>query len=120
MAIPPEPIEEVLPAAAWVVDAEVQEVLSVGPQPQKVKAEEGATSTGQKAPAQVVKLKVKRVLRGKEGVSELVVKKPEAGYALRAGNHGPFLLDGGSEPVILGRYGPDTWSFSRLEEALKK
>ena len=33
MAKPPEPIEDVIPQATWVVDAEVLEVLATGPQP---------------------------------------------------------------------------------------
>jgi len=116
MAIPPEPIEEVLPNAVWVVDAEVAEVLETGPQPPKKEAPPGATSVGYKTASQKVKLKVKRVLKG-DKVTELVVDKPEAGYALRAGNHGPFLID--SSRVILGRYGPDSWAFERIEKALK-
>lgn len=115
MAKPPEPIEDVLPGAAWVVDAEVTEVMSTGPAPAKVQAAAGATSTGQKSASQTVKLKVTRVLRG-TAVKELVVEKPEAGYSLRAGNHGPFLID--STKMILGRYGPDSYSFERLEKAL--
>jgi hypothetical protein len=115
MAKPPEPIEDVLPGATWVVDAEVTEVVSTGPAPAKVQAAPGATSTGQKSASQTVKLKVTRVLRGTE-VKELVVEKPEAGYSLRAGNHGPFLID--STKMILGRYGPDSYSFDRLEKAL--
>ena len=58
MAKPPEPIEDVIPQATWVVDAEVIEVLSTGPQPAKVEAKPGATSTGQKTASQTVKLKV--------------------------------------------------------------
>jgi hypothetical protein len=115
MAKPPEPIEDVIPNATWVVDAEVTEVLSTGPQPPKVEAKPGATSTGQKTASQTVKLKVKRVLHG-EKVAELVVEKPEAQYALKAGNHGPFLID--SAKTILGRYGPDSYSFERIEKAL--
>ena len=115
MAKPPEPIEDVIPSATWVVDAEVTEVIATGPQPAKVDAKPGATSTGQKTASQTVKLKVKRVLHG-EKVTELVVEKPEAGYALRAGNHGPFLID--STKTILGRYGPDSYSWERIEKAL--
>lgn len=115
MAKPPEPIEEVLPNARWVVEAEVSEVLSTGPVPPRVQAAPGATSTGQKSPSQQVKLKVTRVLRG-EPVKELVVEKPEAGYSLRAGNHGPFLID--ATRLILGRYGPDSYTFERIEKAL--
>ncbi len=115
MAKPPEPIEEVLPQAIWVVDAEVSEVMETGRAPAKVEAAPGATSTGQKTASQKVKLSIKRVLRGQH-VKELVVEKPEAGYGLKAGNHGPFLID--STNRILGRYGPDSWSFERIEKAL--
>ena len=117
MAKPPEPIEDVIPSAQWVLDAEVTEVISTGPQPPKVDAKPGATSTGQKSASQTVKLKVKRLLHG-EKVTEMVVEKPEAGYALKAGNHGPFLID--STKTILGRYGPDSYSWERIEKALKK
>ena len=117
MALPPEPLQEVLPKAAWVVDAEVVEVLKQGPAPEKKQGRAGATSTGQKNASQTVKLKIKRVLKG-EQVKEMVVEKPEAGYALRAGNHGPFLID--DSKIILGRYGPDSYAFTKLEAALKK
>ena len=115
MAKPPEPIEDVIPSAAWVVDAEVTEVIRTGPPPPKVDAKPGATSTGQKTASQTVKLKIKRVLHG-EKVAELVVEKPEAQYALKPGNHGPFLID--ASKTILGRYGPDSYSFERIEKAL--
>ena len=120
MAKPPEPLEEVLPQAAWVVDAEVTEVVKSGaapPQPpREQKMKEQATSRGLNAPAQTVKLKVKRVLRG-ESVQELVVEKPVSGYALKAGNHGPFLID--KYKTILGRYGPDSYNWKKIEDALK-
>ena len=115
MAKPPEPIEDVMPNATWVVDAEVTEVLATGPQPAKVDAKPGATSTGQKTASQTVKLKIKRVMFG-EKVAELVVEKPEAQYALKPGNHGPFLID--ATKTILGRYGPDSYSLERIEKAL--
>ena len=117
MAKPPEPIEDVIPRARWVVDAEVAEVLKNGPMPPKKEAPAGATSVGHKSQAQTVKLKVKRVLFGDASLQELVVEKPEAGYALRAGNHGPFLID--ESKTILGRYGPDSYSWEKIEKALK-
>ena len=68
MAKPPEPLSEVLPLAVWVVDAEVVEVISTGPQPPEPplrdKQRPEATSRNLNAPAQKVKLKVKRVLKG--------------------------------------------------------
>src|SRR3954463_13155280 len=121
MAIPPDPIEELLPNAALVVDAEVKEIVQNGPAAPKVNAPPGWTDTGQKAGSQIVKLTVKRVLKGATDVKELTVEKPAAGYALRAGVKGPFLLDGSKpHPVILGRYGPDSYSFEKVEKALKK
>ncbi len=117
MAKPPEPLQEVLPKATWVVDAEVVEVIRQGPAPEKKEARAGASDTGQKTASQMVKLKIRRVLKG-EQTTEMIVEKPEAGYALRAGNRGPFLID--DAKVILGRYGPDSYAFSKLEAALKK
>ncbi len=118
MALPPEPIEDVLPGAALVVDAEVSAVLSTGPQPNNPHSKPGATSTGAKSASQKVKLTVTRVLHGSAKVGqELTVEKPEAGYALREGNKGPFLISASN--VILGRYGPDTYSAEKLEKALK-
>jgi hypothetical protein len=123
MALPPEPLEEVLPSAVWVVDAEVKEVVAQGPAEPKLQPKTGApamTSTGQKVGSQTVRLIVRRVLKGDPAAKELVVEKPVGAYALRAGNKGPFLLDGGKpNPTILGRYGPDTYSLAALEKALK-
>jgi hypothetical protein len=117
MAKPPEPLQEILPKATWVVDAEVLEVLKVGPPAEKKEARAGASDIGQKNASQTVKLKINRVLKG-DPINEMIVEKPEAGYLLRAGNRGPFLID--ESKMILGRYGPDTYAFSRLEVALKK
>jgi hypothetical protein len=117
MAIPPEPIEDVLRSAVLVVDAEVTQIVSTGPATAKLNAKPGSTSTGAKSPSQTVKLTVKRVLHG-PAPTELVVEKPEAGYALRVGNQGPFLIDASN--VILGRYGPDSYSVEKIERALKK
>jgi hypothetical protein len=117
MAKPPEPIEEVLPQATFVVDAEVVEVLRTGAALPKPQGKDGATSLGARAPSQQVKLKVRKVLKG-QAVTELVVTKPEAGYALKAGNQGPFLVD--ANHTILGRYGPDSWNIARIEQALTR
>ena len=120
MAIPPEPIEEVIPKAALVIEAEVESVLATGPIQPKMQAPLGKTSTGKKAANQTVKLKVTRVHKGPAGMKEVVAEKPLAGYALKAGNKGPFLLDAGKpNPTILGRYGPDTWGLQNILDALK-
>lgn len=115
MALPPEPIETLLPQAKWVVEAVVSQVLATGERPPQKKAPPGTTSVGNKAAAQTVKLSVTRLLRGDE-VAELTVEKPEAQYLLTPGNKGPFLID--AQGRILGRYGPDTWSLAKVEGAL--
>jgi hypothetical protein len=121
MAIPPEPIEELMPKAALVIEAEVAEVLATGPLPPKVEAKPGATSAGHKVPSQTVKLKVTKVHKGPASLKEVVAEKPAAGYMLKAGNQGPFLLDAGKpNPTILGRYGPDSWALPKVLGALKK
>jgi hypothetical protein len=120
MAIPPEPLQELLPHATHIVDAEVLEVVSQGPTPPTPPHAQGATSVPSRTPSQVVKLRIKRALKG--GVTgELTVDKPEGDYVLSRGNHGPFLLKAAAKgnPVILGRYGPDTYRLSTLEAALK-
>lgn len=117
MAKPPEPIEEVMPQAAWVVEAEVKEVLATGPTPAApANAKPGATSVGYKSASQTVKLTITNVLKG-EKAAELVVEKPVGSYSLRPGNKGPFLID--STKTILGRYGPDSWNIERVKSAMK-
>lgn len=120
MAIPPEPIEEILPQAALIVEAEVEAVLATGQIQPKVEAPAGATSTGKKVANQTVKLKVTKVHLGSSKLKELTVEKPLGAYALKVGNKGPFVLDGSKpNPVILGRYGPDTWDLKRILDGLK-
>jgi hypothetical protein len=115
MAIPPEPLSQVLPHATWVVDAEVEAILTEGEPPPQLTAPK--PSAPNLLRSQRVRLKVKRVLRGAE-VTELEVDKPEAHYLLRPGNQGPFLIEGGERPRILGRYGPDSYRLTTLEAAL--
>jgi hypothetical protein len=119
MAIPPKPLRDVLPNVVAIVDAEVVKVLSTDDPPEQPTHEEGATSVGFKVARQMVVLKINEVLKGplRTG-TQLSVVKPEAAYALRAGNHGPFLLDGQQPPAIVGAYGPDSYSFAALRAAL--
>ena len=121
MAIPPEPIEDLLQRASVVVDGEVEEVLETGPEPPPAAAPGRHTSAGHLVAAQTVRLKVRRVLKGAiaDAAPHVVVTKPVAGYALRAGNHGAFFL--ATDPaglVIVGRYGPDTYRLTSVEHAL--
>jgi hypothetical protein len=120
MAKPPEPIEEVLPAAEAAVIAEVTRVVQQAPQKQYPPSQE--TSLPTTAAQQVVELKVSKVLFGSLATPGALVQavKPEGAYALREGNRGPFVLkkaDGGVE--ILGRYGPDTWPEAVVQQAAK-
>ncbi|MBL8922224.1 MAG: hypothetical protein JNJ54_25465 [Myxococcaceae bacterium] len=106
-----------MPNAAWVVEAEVKEVLSTGPTPPPPpNAKPGATSVGWKAASQTVKLTITNVLKG-EKAAELIVEKPVGSYSLKPGNKGPFLID--ASKTILGRYGPDSWNLDRVKGAMK-
>ncbi len=112
MALPPDALDEVLPDAAVIVDAEVASVRDVGAWP----VDAGAALDGaMPRPAQEVTLRVRRVLRGTP-TQTLVVTKEANAYALHAGVHGTFLLD--AHALILGRYGPDTWAIGEVENAL--
>lgn len=123
MALPPEPIEELLPKASLVVEAEVADVISTGMKPPEKKAPKGFTSTGQQNASQRVALQIKRVLKGAlphAGAARIEVSKPVGAYTLRPGSAGAFLLDDeGKGLVILGRYGPDTYSVRSVEETLR-
>jgi hypothetical protein len=120
MALPPEPLQDVLPQAAVVVEAEVVEVVSSAAPVAQAPQAPGVTGGSHKVAAQVVKLRITRVLKG-DVKGELLVDKPEGDYALKAGNKGPFVLaKGTAHLVILGRYGPDTWRVDALEAALRK
>lgn len=121
MARPPEPIDEVLPAAEAAVVAEVLRVVQQSPQQPVARSEE--TSRPTTAAKQVVELKVSRVLFGGLAAVGATVQaiKPEGAYALTAGNHGPFVLAQGKDGVeILGRYGPDTWPEALVQQAAQR
>ncbi|MBI3180559.1 MAG: hypothetical protein HYZ28_00195 [Myxococcales bacterium] len=126
MAIPPEPIDEVIPDASAAVIAEVARIVVQDLQERAPKAPPDATDVPGKAARQVVELRVKEVLFGKLAGPGMTVQaiKPAGDYALREGNRGPFLLKapkpGQSEPEILGRYGPDTYSTSLIKTAAQR
>lgn len=122
MAIPPDPIDEVLPQANAAVLAEVQRVLEQAPMSPEL-GDPRASDARTVASRQVVELKVTGVLFGdsvKTGATVRAVK-PAGAYALRAGNKGPFLLTGKGDAVeILGRYGPDTYPEELIRKAMGK
>lgn len=125
MAIPPDPIDHVLPECDAGVLAEVTRVLVQDPQA-VLTAEDGATDVPGDAARQVVELKVKEVLFGRLARAGALLEaiKPAGDYALAAGAHGPFLLrasEADGEPAtILGRYGPDTYRTDEVRKAARR
>src|SRR5690349_15033759 len=115
MAKPPEPLEEVFPLTSLIVDAHVVEVKS-----------EDAVTDEKTVPKQVVVLEVNRVVRGKLDLAKdkkLVVTKPPSAYKLRVGVKGPWLLavdKKTGERTILGRYGPDSYTFEKIDQKLRE
>lgn len=124
MALPPDPIEEVLSQASGAVLAEVVKVVKEDPVRAADRLVDPQLSDAPtQAPRQVVELKVTGVLFGAPGAvgTTLQAVKPAGAYALRAGNKGPFLLTKvGDALEILGRYGPDTYSERAINETAKQ
>lgn len=115
MAIPPEPLSELLGRAGVVVVAEVVEVVSVGTLPERPARPPGfVDSPHPLAPAQTVKLRVSRALRG-DAATELLVEKAAGAYRLAVGDSGVFFVAAGK---LLGRYGPTTYPLASVEAAL--
>jgi hypothetical protein len=124
MARPPEPLASVLPFVEAAVFAHVVSVVDGGePSVAAVKKYHRDVATGSR-PQRVV-LEIDEVLRAGFGAHQgqrLEVEKPsDASYALLVGHKGPFLLGKtDSLPVILGRYGPDTYAHNVLRAAFSR
>lgn len=124
MALPPEPIQELLPLATVIAMARVTRVVEQAeqaPLPERDSRIKGG-SAGMLA-EQLVSLEVTELLRGDgpEPGAELMAVKPPGAYTLVAGVSGPFLLQPHAEPqryTILGRYGPDSYRRHVIEAAL--
>ena len=108
-ALPPEPVEELLPKAKFVVEASVARVLYQGEKPER----DTEKNVAWPIPAdrcQVVQLDVTRRVAGAYPGTSITVVKPLAPYVLKAGQSTSgtaFLVAGGDPfPIILGRYGP--------------
>jgi hypothetical protein len=108
-AIPPEPVEDLLPKAKYVFEANVTRVLYQGDKPER----SGRKNVAGRIPperCQVVQLEVTRMIAGADPGTSITVVKPLAPYALKAGQStsGTSFLVGGGDPypIILGRYGP--------------
>ena len=108
-ALPPEPVEELLPKAKYVLEASVARVLYQGDKPDRG----GRKNLAGPIPperCQVVRLDVTRMIAGADPGTSITVVKPLAPYLLKAGQSTSgtsFLVEGGDPyPIILGRYGP--------------
>ena len=124
MAIPPDPIDEVLPKVAAVVVGEITKILEQGKQaPLPVPERPGMTDVPGALASQVVELRIDEVLFGEPATrgEAIAVVKPEGDYVLSPGNRGPFLLAAEERRwVILGRYGPDSYRREVIEAALER
>jgi hypothetical protein len=108
-ALPPEPLEDLLPKAKYVVEASVARVLYQGDKPDR----RGRKNVAGPIPperCQVLQLDVTRMIAGADPGTSITVVKPLAPYVLKAGQSTSgtaFLVEGGDPyPIILGRYGP--------------
>jgi hypothetical protein len=122
-ALPPEPLEDLLPDAQTIVTGEVTDVLYEGTPPPTEATDEPIAGPIPPDRCQVVRLVVDEVLLGEAASGdELVLVKPEAPYVLETGDTEdgrPYLLNGATPyPVILGRYGPGNYSLDQVERAL--
>lgn len=126
MAIPPDPIDEVIPEVTCAVVGQVTKVLERGKQaPLPAPSHPGMTDVPGELASQVVELRVDEVLCGDrlQKGETVAVHKPAGDYTLVEGNQGPFLLadkEGVGHLVILGRYGPDSYRREVIEDALKR
>ena len=118
-ALPPEPVEELLPKAKFVIEASVARVLYQGEKPER-DTEENVAGAIPPDRCQVVQLDVTRPISGADPGTSITVVKPLAPYVLKAGQSTSgtaFLVAGGDPfPIILGRYGP--YPSSEVEAAL--
>lgn len=126
MALPPEPVDELLDYVDAGAMAVVEEILFRGKQEFVPEPDEPDTvDIPRDLPEQVLTLTIKEVLFGdlvKQGET-IEVFKPPGDYVLRAGVEGPFLLfkeEEDERPVIAGRYGPDNYSPNVLKTAIKR
>ncbi len=117
MAKPPEPLHEIIPLATLVVEATVKEVTATGPTPPPPDKPATWSDKGTLNPSQELVLDVARVLRGTLDGATVTARKPEAGYMVKVGVKGAWLID--ADGVVLGRYGPDTWTLDKVEAACK-
>jgi|GEM_PF-802897 len=128
MALPPEPLDELIAQASAYVRLHVQEVLFEG---EPAKLQGGVISdVDLSQPQQVLQVQVDDVVRGalppRPGTppssgaapTALVVTKPRAPYRLSAGLTVSVLLgEDGGNLAVLSRYGPDSYDEDEVCEA---
>lgn len=124
MALPPEPIEELLRRAYRGIVAEVLDEVERGPDVEvEVSRMEQGPGPIDPDPWQLVHIRVREVLFGPTEPQELVVYKPENPYRLAPGESGQVMLLAergplGRHPHILGLYGPRSYDRERVLHAL--
>lgn len=113
MAMPPERLDELLPASTRGVLAEVLEEIERGPELPPVDRPPGRPGPIDPDPWQRVRIRAREVLFGPRDPREFVVYKPENPYLLSPGDLRDsdrvlLLSDRGAdtEPEVLGLYGP--------------
>jgi hypothetical protein len=118
-ALPPEPVEELLPKARFVVEARVARVLYRGETPER-DTDENVAEPLPPERCQVVELEVTRRVTGADPGTSIQVVKPLAPYLLNAGQSTSgmaFLVQSADPyPIIVGRYGP--YPVTEVEAAL--
>lgn len=122
MALPPEPLDELLPQATFGVVASIVRITKREPDPPAPDVDPRLVDTPRTLPAQQLILSTKESLFGTQPEGNFEVLKPAGDYVLREGLEGHFLLanqDDNELPVILGRYGPDNYSEQALLAAIK-
>ncbi len=122
MALPPEPIEEILPQATYIVLARVMKILHTDKQQPVHREDPRIIGMLRELPAQRLQLEILESIAGEklEKNTILDVLKPAGDYVLRQDVEGPFLLmkeEDGSLKII-GRYGPDTYSLKEIQNFL--
>ncbi len=133
MAIPPLPLSELSgqvdlavlaeviaiwdqASARWIGDAKTQEDNKANRS--VLQAPIGAAPP---IPAQRCQLRVEKWLKGQLGETLFEADKPAGAYLLAPGHRGPFLLSAAAtRPIILGHYGPDSYSLAEVESMFKR
>ena len=124
MAIPPEPIEDILPQAHYVVIAQVKKIIHTDKQKPVHKEDPKIVGMPRELPAQRLLLHIIENISSSTLPidTDIEVLKPSGDYVLRQDIQGPFMLATDEETnqlSIIGRYGPDSYSLKAIQSTLK-